>query len=204
MSKSIALKPRLNEKTYGLASSRVYVFDVDRSVNRHNIARAVESQFEVKVVKVNTANIPGKSKRVISLSGKRVKGSDGSRNDFKKAYVTLAEGQGLPFFDAIEEEEQQEQAAQEKFDKAAAKQAEKDAKADKKASKSEPKSESKPAAKPEPKKPAAKKPAAKPKDAGSAGQPAKTEPEAEQPAERKRGLAAWRGFRLRKKNKEDK
>lgn len=198
MSKSIALKPRLNEKTYGLASSRVYVFDVDRSVNRHGIARAVESQFDVKVVKVNTANIPGKSKRVISLSGTRVKGSDGSRNDFKKAYVTLAEGHGLPFFDAIEEEEQKEQVAQEKFDKAAAKQAEKDAKADKKAAKSE----SKPAAKAEPKKPAAKKPAAKAKDAGAPEKPAATE--AEQPAERKRGLAAWRGFRLRKKNKEDK
>lgn len=201
MSRSVALKPRLNEKTYGLASSRVYVFDVDRSVNRHGIARAVESQFDVKVIKVNTANIPGKSKRVISLSGKRVKGSDGSRNDFKKAYVTLAEGQGLPFFDAIEEEEQQEQATQEKFDKAAAKQAEKDAKADKKAAKSEPKT----SAKAEPKKPAAKKPAAKAakaKDAGSPEKPAATE--AEQPAERKRGLAAWRGFRLRKKNKEDK
>lgn len=198
MSKSIALKPRLNEKTYGLASSRVYVFDVDRSVNRHGIARAVESQFDVKVIKVNTANIPGKSKRVISLSGKRVKGSDGSRNDFKKAYVTLAEGHGLPFFDAIEEEEQKEQVTQEKFDKAAAKQAEKDAKAEKKAAKSE----SKPAAKAEPKKPAAKKPAAKAKDAGTPEKPAATE--AEQPAERKRGLAAWRGFRLRKKNKEDK
>lgn len=198
MSKSVALKPRLNEKTYGLASSRVYVFDVDRSVNRHGIARAVESQFDVKVIKVNTANIPGKSKRVISLSGKRVKGSDGSRNDFKKAYVTLAEGHGLPFFDAIEEEEQKEQVTQEKFDKAAAKQAEKDAKADKKAAKSE----SKPAAKAEPKKPAAKKPAAKAKDSGAPEKLASTE--AEQPAERKRGLAAWRGFRLRKKNKEDK
>jgi large subunit ribosomal protein L23 len=200
MSKSIALKPRLNEKTYGLASSRVYVFDVDRSVNRHGIARAVESQFDVKVMKVNTANIPGKSKRVISLSGKRVKGSDGSRNDFKKAYVTLAKGHGLPFFDAIEEEEQQEQVAQEKFDKAAAKQAEKDAKADKKAAKSE----SKPAAKAEPKKPAAKKPAAKAKDAGAVSPEKPAATEAEQPAERKRGLAAWRGFRLRKKNKEDK
>ncbi len=201
MSKSVALKPRLNEKTYGLASSRVYVFDVDRSVNRHGIARAVESQFDVKVIKVNTANIPGKTKRVISLSGKRVKGSDGSRNDFKKAYVTLAEGQGLPFFDAIEEEEQQEQAAQEKFDKAAAKQAEKDAKADKKAAKSEPKA----SAKAEPKKPAAKKPAAKAKG-GSPEKAAATDTEqpAEQPAERKRGLAAWRGFRLRKKSKEDK
>ncbi len=188
MSKSIVLKPRLNEKTYGLASSRVYVFDVDRSVNKHNIARAVETQFEVKVAEVNTANIPGKSKRVVSLTGKRMTNTTGSRSDFKKAYVTLAEGHALPFFDAIEEEEQKEQAAQEKFDKAAAKQAEKDEKSSAKAAKSEAK------------KPVAKKPAAK--TAKPAEKPAA--PAAEPAAEEKHGLAAWRGFRRRKKNQGDK
>jgi large subunit ribosomal protein L23 len=190
MSKAIALKPRLNEKTYGLAASRVYVFDVDRSVNKHSIARAVESQFEVKVTEVNTANIPGKSKRIISINGKRMKNSEGSRNDFKKAYVTLAEGNALPFFDAIEEEDQKEQATQEKFDKVAAKQAEKDEKAAKKTVKSESKSETK---KPVAKKPAAKKPA-----------PKAVEAETEKPAKEKHGLSAWRGFRLRKKDKGDK
>ncbi len=190
MSKAIALKPRLNEKTYGLAASRVYVFDVDRSVNKHSIARAVEAQFEVKVSAVNTTNIPGKAKRTINITGKRMKNSEGSRNDFKKAYVTLAEGNALPFFDAIEEEEQQEQATQEKFDKVAAKQAAKDEKAAAKTVKSETKTEKKPAAK----KPAAK--AAKPTEKA----PEKaTEPE----PEKKHGLAAWRGFRLRKKNKNE-
>jgi large subunit ribosomal protein L23 len=189
MSKAITLKPRLNEKTYGLAASRVYVFDVDRSVNKHSIARAVEAQFEVKVTEVNTANIHGKTKRTMNLTGRRLKNAEGSRPDFKKAYVTLAEGQALPFFDAIEEEERQEQAAQEQFDKAAAKQAEKDEKAAKKASKSAAKE-----AKPAPKKPAAKaKPAAKTEAATPVEEP-----------EQKHGLAAWRGFRLRKKNKGDK
>lgn len=199
MSKTVALKPRLNEKTYGLAASRVYVFDVDRSVNKHSIARAVESQFEVRVAEVNTTNIRGKAKRTISLTGKRLKNGDGSRNDFKKAYVTLAEGNALPFFDAIEEEEQKEQATQDKFDKAAAKQAEKDEKAAKKASKSETKTAkpaSKAGAKAAAKPPKAAKPAAKSPEAGK--------PEAEKPEERKHGLAAWRGFRLRKKNRGDK
>lgn len=203
MSKTVALKPRLNEKTYGLADSRVYVFDVDRSVNKHGIARAVESQFDVRVVKVKTANIAGKSKRVISLTGKRVKyGEDGSRSDFKKAYVTLAEGQGLPFFDAIEEEEQKEQETQEKFDKAAAKQAEKDEKAAKKTAKSEPKEPKADTAKKETAKPKAK-PAAKKtaEKASKADEGPKPEPEKR---ERKFGLKAWRGFRLRKKNKGDK
>ncbi|HYH36018.1 MAG TPA: 50S ribosomal protein L23, partial [Candidatus Saccharimonadales bacterium] len=151
---------------------------------------AVEEQFEVKVTEVNTANITGKSKRTISITGKRMTNAPGSRPDFKKAYVTLAEGHALPFFDAIEEEEQKEQATQEKFDKAAAKQAAKDEKAAAKAAKSEAGAEkAKPAA--------AKKPAAKPA--------AKTaEKPDDEPAEQKHGLSAWRGFRMRKKNQEDK
>lgn len=189
MSKTIALKPRLNEKTYGLAASRVYVFDVDRSVNKHNIARAVEAQFDVKVVSVNTTNMVGKSKRVISLSGKRFKNTPGSRNDFKKAYVTLAEGHGLPFFEAIEEEEQREQKTQEQFDKALAKEAEKEEKAAAKSSKKSEQAE-------KPAKKAAAKPAA-PKTK------AESQPEEAQPEERKHGLGAWRGFRLRKKDKGD-
>lgn len=207
MSKTVALKPRLNEKTYGLADSRVYVFDVDRSVNKHSIARAVEDQFEVKVLRVKTANIPGKPKRTISLTGKRMKyGADGRRSDFKKAYVTLAEGQGLPFFDAIEEEEQKEQETQEKFDKAAAKQAEKEEKAAKKAGKSAKKTEKTEKADKTGKaaktgksavKPAKPAKAAKAKPEKAAG-PA--EAEAEQPAERRFGLKAWRGFRRRKKD----
>jgi len=128
MSKTIALRPRLNEKTYALAEKRVYVFDVDGSVNKHSVARAVEAQFEVKVSEVNTLNVHGKAKRIVSLTGKRMVNAEGRRNDVKKAYVTLAEGYSLPFFNAIEEEEQKEQATQEKFDKAAAKQADKAAK----------------------------------------------------------------------------
>lgn len=85
MSKSISLKPRLNEKTYALANSGVYVFEVERSVNKHTIARAVESQFDVKVSSVNTSNMKGKTKRIISLTGKRMVNSEGQRPDFKKS-----------------------------------------------------------------------------------------------------------------------
>lgn len=128
MSKTITLRPRLSEKTYGLSESRVYVVDVPQDANKHGVTRAVEAQFEVKVAKVNILNVKGKSKRIISISGKRMKNAEGKRSDTKKAYVTLAEGHSLPFFAAVEEEEQKEQAIQEKVDKAAAKQ---EAKADK-------------------------------------------------------------------------
>jgi large subunit ribosomal protein L23 len=128
MHKTIALKPRLSEKTYGLSENRVYVVDVPKDVNKHTIARAAEAQFEVKVAKVNTTNVKGKTKRVISISGKRAAGGTGRRSDIKKAYITLAEGHSLPFFAAVEEEEQKEEALQEKVDKAAAKQADKESK----------------------------------------------------------------------------
>ncbi len=123
MDKTISLRPRLSEKTYGLSESRVYVLEIPATVNKHSVARAVEAQFEVKVNKVNIANIPGKTKRIMSITGKRVKNASGRRADIKKAYITLAEGHSLPFFNAIEEEETKEQELQEKVDKVAAKQA---------------------------------------------------------------------------------
>jgi len=135
MSKNITLLPRLNEKTYAQASERVYVFNVDQSINKHDIAKAVESQFEVKVVKVNTINVKGKAKRVYNITGKRSTNTMGKRSDTKKAYVTLAEGHSLPFFDAIEEEQSKQEKAQAKIDEASAKQAEKEAKKSAKKSK---------------------------------------------------------------------
>jgi len=128
MSKNIALLPRLNEKTYAQAENRVYVFAVDKSANKHTIAKAVEEQFEVKVIKVNTLNVKGKAKRVYNITGKRSANTTGRRSDIRKAYVTLAEGHSLPFFDAIEEEQTKQDKAQAKIDEAAAKLAEKEAK----------------------------------------------------------------------------
>ena len=125
MSKTITLRPRLSEKTYGLSEQRVYVVNVPNDVNKHSVARAIEAQFEVKVAKVNILNVQGKAKRVVSITGKRVKNATGKRPDTKKAYVTLVKGNSLPFFAAIEEEEAKEQATQEKIDKAAEKQAKK-------------------------------------------------------------------------------
>jgi large subunit ribosomal protein L23 len=119
MDNSIVLKPRLSEKSYGLSRSNVYVFDVDGDVNKHSVARAVAAQFDVVVTKVNIANIDGKAARVISKGGRRV--SKGHRSDVKKAYVTLAKGNSLPFFDAAEEADAAEVKAAEKADKKAAK-----------------------------------------------------------------------------------
>lgn len=125
MTKTINLRPHLSEKTYGLSAKRVYVFTIDKAVNKHTVARAVEAQFDVKVTAVNVTNLDGKAKRIISVTGKRSVNANGKRNDIKKAYVTLAEGFSLPFFAAVEEAEEKETATQEKLEKAAVKQAEK-------------------------------------------------------------------------------
>lgn len=122
--KTIVLKPRMSEKAYGLSQARnTYVFDVsgadDKKINKHSVARAVTAQFDVVVTKVNIANIDGKAARVISKGGRRV--SKGHRSDVKKAYVTLAVGNRLPFFDAAEEADAKEAKLAEKLEKAAAK-----------------------------------------------------------------------------------
>jgi large subunit ribosomal protein L23 len=132
MSKQLLLKPRLSEKTYSLSTNRVYAFDVPKSANKHDVARAVAAQFEVTVVEVRIANLAGKAKRTISLSGRRVaQGAGGKQIDRKKAYVTLSEGQSLPFFAAVEEAEEKQEATQEKVAKALDKQAKKEEKTEK-------------------------------------------------------------------------
>jgi len=131
MSKTVSLNPRLSEKTYSLSENRVYVVEVPKNVNKHTVKRSIEEQFEVEVEKVNTTNISGKTKRVMSITGKRYLNRDGKRKDIKKAYVTLKKGSSLPFFTAIEEEEQKEVETQKKIDKAIEKQTSKNFKSPK-------------------------------------------------------------------------
>lgn len=69
------------------------VFKVDPRANKIEIRRAVETMFKVKVVEVRTINLLGKKRRVGRSLGKRP--------DWKKAYVTLAEGQRIDFFEAV-------------------------------------------------------------------------------------------------------
>lgn len=115
MEKTILLRPRLSEKTFGLATtSTVYVFDVPASANKHTVAKAVAAQFDVTVVDVNILNWKGKAKRTVRKGGRAVAGQ---QSDRKKAYVTLKEGQSLPFFEV--EDDKKDKKAEKKADKAA-------------------------------------------------------------------------------------
>lgn len=120
MEKQLTLKPRLSEKTYAMSvAGNVFAFEVPGDTNKHIVARAVEAQFNVTVVDVNIVNVKGKTKRTVRKGGRP---SMGKRSDVKKAYVTLKEGDKLPFFDVEEE------AKPAKADKKAAKKAEKETK----------------------------------------------------------------------------
>ena len=122
--KTIALRPRMSEKTYELSNARVYVFLVDTNVNKQEIAENVEKAYEVTVTKVRSVIVKGKAKRLY----KNRRFENGTRSDMKKAYVTLKEGDAIPIFAAIEEAEEQEEKTAKRLDKAAEKQSKKDAK----------------------------------------------------------------------------
>lgn len=95
----LVLKPRVSEKAYGQSlSQRTYIFDVPKTANKQQIADAVSEQFKVKVTGVRTLIAKGKPVRsmVMNRTRRRV---DVTRSNFKKAYVTLAEGDSIKLFE---------------------------------------------------------------------------------------------------------
>lgn len=131
MTKTMILRPRMSEKTYAQSQAlNVYVFTVPGEATKHSVARAVAAQFDVTVKSVNLLNVKGKAKRTISRGGRRV--ANGSQSDFKKAYVTLHEGQSIPIFAAVEEEEKKAEKRAEQMAKAVEKAEKKAAKKEKK------------------------------------------------------------------------
>lgn len=89
---SVIKKPHVTEKTsLGSDSSNTVAIVVDKASNKIEIKQAVESLFKVKVADVRTVTVAGKVKR----SGKTF----GKRSNWKKAYVTLQEGQTIDFFE---------------------------------------------------------------------------------------------------------
>jgi large subunit ribosomal protein L23 len=69
------------------------VFEVDPRATKTEIKQAVEKVFGVKVVGVRTAHVRGKSARVGRFSGRK--------RNWKKAYVTLNEGDQIEFFEGV-------------------------------------------------------------------------------------------------------
>jgi large subunit ribosomal protein L23 len=85
---NVLLEHHVTEKASILrADSNQYVFKVAKFANKQQIKSAVEQMLEVEVESVSVVNQKGKTKR----SGQRF----GRRNDWKKAYVRVKEGQTI-------------------------------------------------------------------------------------------------------------
>ena len=136
---STVLKPRLSEKAYGTAqATNTFVIDVPKELNKHEVAASVEKQFDVKVKSVRTVSRKGKVKRIMNTTGRRSSNRKGSQAGIKKAYITLAAGSHLPFFEAEEKEAAEAIKAEEKASKKSGDKTDKKAeKADKKSGKKE-------------------------------------------------------------------
>jgi large subunit ribosomal protein L23 len=89
----VLLAPIVSEKTTRIAdSARQYAFKVLPGATKPEVRKAVELMFDVKVNSVQICNMLGKVKRHGQSIGKRA--------DWKKAYVTLAEGNDIDFMGA--------------------------------------------------------------------------------------------------------
>ena len=87
-------RPLITEKISSLTDAyQQYAFEVDKGANKIEIRKAVENRFDVDVVQVRTINMRGKVKRMGRYSGQR--------SSWKKAIVTLKEGQTIEFFENI-------------------------------------------------------------------------------------------------------
>lgn len=95
---SVLKKPVITEKMTALTeSSNRYGFVVDSNANKIQIKEAVESMYGVSVDRVNTMNYNGKHKTRYTKTG----WVEGRTNQFKKAIVTLMDGDTIDFYSNI-------------------------------------------------------------------------------------------------------
>jgi len=83
----------ITEKATLLAGDRKYAFEVHRGANKNQIRDAVQRAFNVTVTKVNTLNVRGKRRRRGRLQTRT--------RDWKKAFVTVAEGESIQIFEGM-------------------------------------------------------------------------------------------------------
>lgn len=90
----IVRRPLLTEKSDRLRETdNQYCFEVHRQANKLEIKQAIEELFQVKVKRVRVQNVQGKIKRMGRFAGKQA--------DWKKAFVTLHEGEVIELFEGV-------------------------------------------------------------------------------------------------------
>ena len=84
--------PKMSEKTLSLKEeANQFAFEVDQRANKIQIKESIEKSFKVSVMKVRTMNVRGKKKRLGRYQG--------LKSSWKKAIVTLKEGDTIEYFE---------------------------------------------------------------------------------------------------------
>ena len=86
----IIIRPIVSERSYSEMEQNKYTFEVHKDANKYQIKDAIEEIFNVKVTRVNTLRVKPKTKRVRYVAGQT--------RSWKKAVVTVAEGQSIEIF----------------------------------------------------------------------------------------------------------
>lgn len=89
----IILGPIISEKSMDAASKGKFTFRVSKNATKKDIKKAIEEKFKVNVTKIGTTIVKDRKKR---MGAKRI---EAFKNDYKKALLTLKEGQKIPIFD---------------------------------------------------------------------------------------------------------
>jgi len=89
-------KPILTERSVGMTSEGRYTFRVNKKATKGSISDAVTKMFNVEVKGVRTSIVPGKRKRVAKRANIFTK-----RSTWKKAVVTIKEGQKIDMFNKL-------------------------------------------------------------------------------------------------------
>ncbi len=90
LARDIIIRPVISERSMDMQALNRYTFEVAKTANKIEIAHAVEEIFGVTVLKVNTSNVKPKPKRVRYRMG--------STRTWKKAVVTLVDGDSIELF----------------------------------------------------------------------------------------------------------
>ncbi len=91
--RNIIIRPIVSEKTYAMIEENRYTFEVAKTASKPQIAQAITEIFGVTVTNVNTMNVTGKPRRVRFAKGKT--------RDWKKAVVSLKQGDSIDLFPSV-------------------------------------------------------------------------------------------------------
>lgn len=86
----IIISPRVSERSVSLAKANKYVFNVRKNANKLEIRKALQSFYDIKIVKLNILNVMGKTRRYGKATGRT--------SDYKKVVVTLSKDSKKPSF----------------------------------------------------------------------------------------------------------